>query len=612
MSVHSFFTPFGKQLFAAREEKQPLPFHSHPQFAFLSDILSRKEAHHVMLLFDYAPGIYPYFMESFLSYIQDHPVPQTLKKSEMIYIDLKRARLDQKHLEQDFEPFIRALDALDHLMILVFVNAPWLTAKGTGTVRELEECISHLMSHDMCRIIYAARMGTEISQDALREDIYPLEIDELIETDKELLLQKHALAMEAYHHVLISDELLKEAYRLSDRYLNSRDVLTQTMLLLDSAAARESSLNKRHSSLTPSLTANTLLQVIADWTHIPLAHLKPHCFKSDDFIERMQQKVIDQETAIALIGCEWQKAADHSRKGPYGRFLFAGPNHTGKKLTAIAFVETLFEQSNLLFCTSPATQNLTHLLDLTLHSNQAESSISLAKLIRRMPYAVILIENIETASPLVLEGLIEIFRTGYLHDDKNIKHYFTHATIILTTTVGDDKLLALTQKTIPHDQPTDLLQLIMNEQQETLTINHYYSPEDIQNIIMPELISHFSDAFCREVTVIPFLPLSLFGIEKIIKVEIEKLVKTLKDACQIELDFAPEVLRYLMDKAIREAQYTAYNINLAIIELNYCVKQAIENDKHHASHTLYVQLNETGEMLKCLWQEDHKTASQVY
>ena len=122
---------------------------------------------------------------------------------------------------------------------------------------------------------------------------------------------------------------------------------------------------------------------------------------------------------------------------------------------------------------------------------------------------------------------------------------------------------------------------------------------------MPDITETFSLPLCQHLHVVPFLPLSKTAIEKIIRIKLKTLGKQLNERHGIELGYAPEVIRYLTNDVLTKREPTNQTINpdKALKQLYFCVEQAILNqvDNHNRSNQLFLQLNETGHLLRCDW-----------
>jgi ATP-dependent Clp protease ATP-binding subunit ClpA len=122
---------------------------------------------------------------------------------------------------------------------------------------------------------------------------------------------------------------------------------------------------------------------------------------------------------------------------------------------------------------------------------------------------------------------------------------------------------------------------------------------------MPAIINTFSLSLCQHFHLVPFLPLNKKAIEKIIRLKLKILGKQLNARYEVELGYAPEVIRYLTNEVLIkwDSSHQSINPSKALKQLYFCIEQTIlnqSNDKNF-SNQLFLQLNETGTLLRCDW-----------
>jgi ATP-dependent Clp protease ATP-binding subunit ClpA len=146
----------------------------------------------------------------------------------------------------------------------------------------------------------------------------------------------------------------------------------------------------------------------------------------------------------------------------------------------------------------------------------------------------------------------------------------------------------------------------MNEQkQEDLTTNHRYSPHELTQEILPELTVQLPTALCQHLPIVPFLPLHKSAIEKMLRLKLKMLGKHLYTKHGIELTYAPEVVRFLVKQVMlkQDENQQAVNIDKTIKPLYFIVEQTVagQADNINRPNQLFLQLNETGQLLRCDW-----------
>lgn len=616
----SFFTQHSKYISIQHFKKNAaIPFKDHGPFSILVDILSRKESHHAVLCTDFNPKMHHYLLEAFLQYLTHENIPHPLRSLDLIFLDIAHltfSKTKQKSIEKDFLSLQESLQHADKYVLFLLPSIHLLSPqiKSPKDIF-LQKQIKMLIQHPKCRFLVLAHSKEYKQYTDVDDQFIPVGIPGPSDADMMIILKQQRTEFENFHHVLIPEELLTYAYSLAGRFLSAHNTLDQALLLLDSSAARAAASERidNANQIKPVLTISILTQVLAGWTQIPAANLLLHKFKLSDFIHGMQQQIFGQNSAITLLAHELQQSQAHLQQQikPFCNLLFTGPEHSGKKTLAIALAEQLFNQPGVLFFAQAASLTLTSIADLKMQSHKDKRSLTLKDLVRQTPYAILFFDHIDQAPTLVLEGLQEILSTGYLYDQEGNHYNFRQAIILLSTTLGSGRLIDLAKTLVPEEEHSlDLLQLVMNEQQRESFSSHHYSPEEISEEIVTEISSFLPKSLCQYLHVIPFLPLTMDALEKMVRLKIKLLGKMLDTRYGIELGCAPEVIRYLCHEIRRKEEFDnkATDKDKALKQLYFVVEQAILNqpDNKLRSHQLFLQLNETGQILRCDWLSHSK------
>lgn len=606
----SFFFQYGKYISVQHGKKNiTLPFKDHVQFPTIVDILSRKNNHHIILNSDFSPNFHLYFIEALVQYLTNENIPDSIRNVDIIYLDLTNIECIKnklKNIEKDFLNLIETLDTADKFLLFVLPDTTLLSQDSVqnDSYRFLQQQFNILFTHSKCRFMAFSNHPKE--KKPLNPQFYSLTISGLNEVDVITILKLQCIELENFHHVLIPEELLRYAYSLAERYLCTTNPLEKALLLLDSSAGRIAETKRLDNDrLKPALSTSALTTVLSGWTQIPAANLQLHKFKYHEFIQHMQQKIFGQDYAISLLGSELQKSLYSLQKsdGPLCSFLFAGSEHSGKNSTAIALAEQLFSQLNVLYYVQPTYLSSNSFNGLKLQRYSDKHCIPLKNLIQQMPYAIIIFENIDKASPAVLNGLQEVLSTGYFHDLDGKQYNFRQSIFILTTTIGSNRLVEIAKSFMTKDiaQGLDLMQLIMNEKKYAFS-NPHYSAQEIADEITTDLINYLP--LCEFLHIVPFLPLNLSAVEKVVQTKLKSLGRQLEASNGIEFSYAQEVIRYLANETIKKKEANNFiSIDQNLKQLYFVVEQALFNqgDSKTRSNQLYLQLNETGQILRCEW-----------
>jgi ATP-dependent Clp protease ATP-binding subunit ClpA len=614
---HSFFTQQGKYFSPHTIKKNAIiAFKDHTQFPLLVDILARKDIHHIILNTDFSSTLYVPFLEGFLHHLSNDTIPQPLHNAELIYLDIENLVLSstkQNTIETDFQCFRDTLSN-DKYLLIVLTKMELLTDDKFS--KFIQNQLETLLHHPTCRFLVFTTHKDAHKDDELNHFLAHsfdrVNLNRLTEWDVMTLLKLKRTELEMFHHILIPEELLLHAYLLAERYLSTGDILEKTGLLLDSSSARTGAVERtdHNNQFKPVLSMNILTSVLSRWTQIPVTHLQFGKFKFNEFTQGLQQSVFGQDAALTLLGHQLQQTQAHlqQKTGPFCSFLFAGPAHSGKKTTAIALAEQLFNQLNVLYFVPTAAFTLSSFAEINVERCVDKQYLTLKEAIRQTPYAIILFEKIDQALPVVQEGLEEILRTGYLRDDHGHQYNFRQSIILVTTTRGTERLAEIAKSFALEEEKEEvnLMELILSEKKRAeVILSRHFSPREIADEIMREMTTHVKASLCQHLHMVPFLPLTKAAIEKIIRLKLTIVGKQLDTRYGIELGYAPEVIRYLANEALmkQKANHHVVDIDNELKPLYFTVEQAIlsQADNKNRPNQLFLQLNETGQLLRCDW-----------
>lgn len=616
-ALDSFLAQYGKHFYPQLSKKnQTAPFKDHPQLPTLVDVLSRKHQHHLYLNLHFPNKLREYFLEAFLTHLTQDNIPHPLRNAELVYLNIDNFNLPiarQMTLENELQKLRETLES-NHKYLLFALDNTDIFQRETKAHDDgfLRKQFTILLNHPKCRFIILGDGKKANLANSFMTQFVDIDLKISSKNDIFVILSQQRLELEQFHHIIIPDEILTQAYALAQRYLSNHESLEKTLLLLDSSAARASALDRIDNPQgKPILTSQILYQVLSAWTHIPATCLPIDKFKLSDFIHEMHHHIYGQDPALHLIGTELLQsyASLQLRTQPFGRFLFLGPQQTGKKTLVHTIADYLFKQQNALFIASTISPQVTSLLAVKFQQSGTKQFCSLQHIIQSIPYAMIMIEKIEQLSTPILDNLQEILSTGCLHDDNGQPCYFQQATIILTSHFCPERLLQLSKQYAPEDeaQHLDFLDLLVREQ-KTMSIHpaQHLSPQELVEEIKPTLIKQLPLAIYRHVHIVPFLPLNKHAIEKIMHAKLKTLANILEAQHHIEFGYAPEVVHYLTHLALGKgyAETHMADIEKAVKQLYFAVEQALllnANENKNRPNQLFLQLNETGQMLRCDW-----------
>ena len=222
---------------------------------------------------------------------------------------------------------------------------------------------------------------------------------------------------------------------------------------LKAAQDKLAELQKDHPMLKEEVGEEEIAKIVSKWTGIPVGRLlEGEVQKLVHMEERLRQRVVGQDAALASVA----NAIRRSRSGlsdpnrPIGSFLFLGPTGVGKTELARALAEFLFDDEHAMIRLDMSEYMEKHSVARMIGAPPGyvgyEEGGQLTEQVRRRPYSVVLLDEIEKAHPDVFNVLLQILEDGRLTDGKGRTVDFRNAVIIMTSNVGSTAIFELAEK----------------------------------------------------------------------------------------------------------------------------------------------------------------------
>ena len=260
-------------------------------------------------------------------------------------------------------------------------------------------------------------------------------------------------------------------------------------LLKESSAIEQKliKIQKEHRFLKEEVTEEEVAKVVSRWTGIPVMRLITEEAKKLETMEViLNRRVIGQEEAISAIS----RAIRRARAGiseenkPLGSFLFLGPTGVGKTETARALAEFLFDDEKALIRMDMSEYMERHTVSKIIGSPPGyvgyEEAGQLTEKVRRRPYSVLLLDEVEKAHPDVFNILLQIFEDGRLTDSKGRTVSFKNTIIIMTSNLGSDYINKMSS--IGFNTREELVQRESMKEKITDSLKEAFRPEFLNRI----------------------------------------------------------------------------------------------------------------------------------
>lgn len=344
------------------------------------------------------------------------------------------------------------------------------------------------------------------------------------------ILQRLQVQYGEYHHVHYTKASLAACVQLADRYLTDRAFPDKAIDVMDEAGAR-----KHSNDEVVEITPEDIAAVVSMMSGVPVQRVQSEeQDRLKGMAERLKTKVIGQDTAIDTI----VKAIQRSRLGlrdpkrPIGSFFFLGSTGVGKTYLAQCLAEELFGTKDAVVRFDMSEYAEKHTASLLVGAPPGyvayEDGGKLTEAVRRKPYSIVLLDEIEKAHPDIFNLLLQVLDEGRLTDRQGRSVDFKNTIIILTSNVGTRQLqdfgggVGFTSGT-PDDKTA----------KATLM-------KALEKTFPPEFVNRIDN-------VITFNNLSVESLRRILDLELAELHKRLKDQ-HIKLDVSDEVKVELLNK----------------------------------------------------------------
>ena len=268
-----------------------------------------------------------------------------------------------------------------------------------------------------------------------------------------------------------------------------------------------------HRMIYAHVDEQSVASVVSDWTGIPVGRMVRDEIETVlKLPEILNRRVVGQSHGLEMIAkrIETNRAKLDNPSKPIGVFMLAGPSGVGKTETALALAETLYGGEQNMITINMSEFQEAHTVSSLKGAPPGYVGYGeggrLTEAVRRKPYSVVLLDEVEKAHPDVHEIFFQVFDKGIMEDGNGRRIDFKNTLIILTTNVGTDVIMGLSRDPKYRDAPQELAQMLR-----------------------PELLKVFPAALLGRMVTIPYFPLSDSMLGGIVRLQLDRIGRRIRD-----------------------------------------------------------------------------------
>jgi type VI secretion system protein VasG len=290
--------------------------------------------------------------------------------------------------------------------------------------------------------------------------------------------------------------------------------------------------------------SQTVAEVISGWTGIPVGKMMSDEINTVLNLQKhLASRVIGQDHALSGIAQRIRTARANlvDPRRPVGVFMLVGPSGVGKTETALALADSLYGGERNLVTINMSEYQEAHTVSSLKGSppgyvGYGEGGV-LTEAVRRKPYCVVLLDEVEKAHPDVMELFFQVFDKGILEDGEGREIDFKNTVILLTSNAGTDTVMKLCSD--PETCP---------------------DPLALADALRPDLLKFFKPAFLGRLIVIPYYPIADSVMREIIKLQLGRIAKRVTTNHRAEFSYSDELISAIAERC-HEVESGARNVD---------------------------------------------------
>ncbi|MDD2032966.1 type VI secretion system ATPase TssH [Pseudomonas sp. 39167] len=415
-------------------------------------------------------------------------------------------------------------------------------------------------------------LDTACARVAISLHAVPAEVDdsrrriEALETELQIIAREHAIGIAIGSRQTQSENLLSaererlaelegrwaEEKALVDELLATRATLRERVGVVDSEDNSEACDNESHALreqlvdlqqrltvlqgetplILPTVDYQAVASVVADWTGIPVGRMARNELETVlNLDQHLKKRIIGQDHALQMIAKRIQtsRAGLDNPSKPIGVFMLAGTSGVGKTETALALAEAMYGGEQNVITINMSEFQEAHTVSTLKgappgYIGYGEGGV-LTEAVRRKPYSVVLLDEVEKAHPDVHEIFFQVFDKGVMEDGEGRVIDFKNTLILLTTNAG-----------------TELIAQVCKDPQNVP------EPEDIAKALRQPLLEIFPPALLGRLVTIPYYPLSDEMLKAITRLQLNRIKKRVENTHKVAFDYDDAVIDLIVSR----------------------------------------------------------------
>ncbi len=287
----------------------------------------------------------------------------------------------------------------------------------------------------------------------------------------------------------------------------------------------------------PVVDAQAVAEIVESWTGIPAGRMQSDEIRTVLGLKQaLQKRIVGQDHALEAVAqaIRTSRARLTDPRKPIGVFLMVGTSGTGKTETALALADLLYGGEQNMAVLNMSEFKEEHKVSLLMGSppgyvGYGEGGI-LTEAVRRHPYSVVLLDEMEKAHPGVQDVFFQVFDKGNMKDGEGRDIDFKNTVLIMTSNAGTELITKLFAD--PDTAP---------------------DAAGLAEALRPELMKYFKPAFLGRVTLVPYFPLSDEVIRKIVVLQLGRIAKRVREAYSASFDYEPAVVETIAARCTENA-----------------------------------------------------------